>query len=125
VEVDACVVTGGDGFGAGLRGHVEELVKLDEVVAERARDGSAAGDVVLDEGLDDLLFEALLEVDDVERDAERLGHPARIVDVVERAAAAGRAAFGDQLGHALLVPELHRHADDGLVFGMQQGRDDG
>jgi hypothetical protein len=51
VEIDAGVVAGGDVAGAEAVGHLEELVELDVVVAERAGDGRAAGEVLVDEGL--------------------------------------------------------------------------
>jgi hypothetical protein len=58
--------------------------------------------------------------------ANVLGHPAGIIDIVERATAAGHL-----LRHALaagqppLVPELHGQADQVVPFGAQHGRDGG
>jgi hypothetical protein len=43
----------------------------------------------------------------------------RIVDVVERAAAARCAAFGHQLWQAALIPQLHRQAYNGLATALQ------
>jgi hypothetical protein len=68
---------------------VEELVELDEGVAERAGDGRAAGRYSLDERLDHALFELALQIDNVIRHADVLGHAPGVVDIVERAAAAG------------------------------------
>ena len=65
VEVVAGVVACGDAVGADLAGGDEELVELEVVVAEGAGDGSAAGEVLADEGLNDFCLESLLLVDDV------------------------------------------------------------
>src|SRR5581483_5848673 len=105
------VVAGGDLVGAdGARGG-EELIELEVVVAEGAGDGCAAGEVLGDEGADDLGLEAVLCVDEIVGDAEVLGDAAGVVDIVNGAAAALHG-----LGHALaaseaaLVPELQGEA---------------
>ena len=116
--LDAGIVSGGDGFGTDLFGHVEELIELDEVIADGARNRRASGDVVGDERRDDLLLEAIFEVDYVEGDANGLRDAAGT-------AASGGAALGDEVGDALLVPQLHGHADDGPLLGMEQRCDDG
>ena len=54
-----------------------------------------------------------------------LGDVAGVVDVVERAAAAGGAAFGHEFRQSALIPELHGEADDGLALALQHSRDDG
>lgn len=112
---------GGDTVGADLAGGDEELVELEVVVAESAGDGSAAGEVFADEGLDDLGFEAVLLVDDVVGDIELLGYVACVIDVIN-----GAAAALDTLGHAFvsgeaaLVPELEGEADEGVALGAQE-----
>ena len=113
VEVVAGVVAGGDAVGADLAGGGEELVELEVVVAEGAGDGRAAGEVLADEGLDDVGFEALLLVDEVVGDVELLGYAAGVVDVVDGAAAA-LDGFGHALvsGEAALIPELEGEADE-------------
>ena len=78
--------------------HFEKLIELDEVVAERAGDGRAAGEIFADERLDHLILEALLEVDDVIRDAQELRDVAGVVDVVERTAAASGTVSGTSSG---------------------------
>ncbi len=70
-------------------------------------------------------LEALFEVDHVVGDAEVLRDEARVVDVVERAAAAGCAAFGHKFGEPPLVPKLHGEADDLVAAALQQACDDG
>ena len=88
VEVVARVVAGGDAGGADLACGEQELIELEVVVAERARNGGAAGEILGDEGADDVLLEALLLVDEVVGDAEAVGDAACVVDVVDGAAAA-------------------------------------
>ena len=78
------VVAGGDAVGADGAGGLKQLVELEVVVAERARDGRAPGEIFVDEGADDIVLEALLLVDDVIGDAQVLGDAAGVVDVVER-----------------------------------------
>ncbi len=96
------------------------------VVAEGAGDGGASGEVLGDEGLDDLGLEAVLLVDDVVGDVELLGYVAGVVDVVDGAAAA-LDGFGHALvaGEAALVPELEGEADDLVAFGAQECGDGG
>ena len=60
----------------------KQLMPDNEVVAERAGDGRAACEVFADEGLHDLLFEAVFEVEDVVGDVEELGYASGVVDVV-------------------------------------------
>jgi hypothetical protein len=94
------------------------------VVAERAGDRRAAGEVLVDEGTDHILLEALLLVDDVIGDAEVLGDAAGVVDVIQRTAAAGLRSVRDAVlaGQAGLVPELEREADDGVAGLGEHGR---
>ena len=110
------VVPGGDAAGAdGARG-LEQLVELEVVVAERARDRRASGEVLADEGPHNVLLEALFLVDDVVGDAEVLGDASCVVDIVERAAAAGLGSVGYPVlaGEARLIPELQGQPDDAL-----------
>ena len=86
---DPCVVPGGDRVGTvGREAALEEHVELDVLVARLARVRGGAVEVAVDEGVDDLRAELTLEVEDEERDAGQLRHPARIVGRVRRAAAA-------------------------------------
>ncbi len=126
VEVVAGVVSGGDALGADLTGGGEEGVELEVVVAKGARDGGATCEVLGDEGLDDLVFEAVLLVDDVVGDVELLGYAAGVVDVVD-----GAAASLDCFGHAgvpaeaALVPELEGESDEGVALGAEKCGDGG
>ncbi len=87
-------MAGGDDFRADPSGHIEKLIELDEVVAQRAGDRRAASQILIYKGLDYLIFEALLKVDDVVGDAEMLGDIAGVVDVIERTATAGGPTLG-------------------------------
>src|SRR5215472_4234725 len=104
-------MAGGDLFGADLARGGEELVELEVVIAEGAGDGRAAGEVLADEGADDLVLKALLRVHEVVGDAEVLGDAAGVVDIID-----GAAAALDFHGHAFaaseaaLVPELQGKA---------------
>ncbi len=119
-------MAGGNAFGANLLRDDEKLIKLQMIVAEAAGDGGASRQIFGDEGAHHVALEALFMIDDVVRNADVLGHAARVVDIVERAAAAGYLlghAFVS--GEAALVPELHGQADDVVSLGAQHGRDGG
>jgi len=102
------------------------LIELDVIVAEGARDGGAAGEVIGDEGLDDVGLETGLLVDEVVRDVELFGDAAGVVDVVD-----GAATALDLFGHAVvssepaLVPELEGEADEVVPLRAQEGGDGG
>jgi hypothetical protein len=115
-------MTGGDLARAHRIRHLDEAVELDVVVAQGTRDGCAAGQVLVDERLHYLLFELPLEIHDIVRNADLLGHAARVVHIVERAAASGTAALGNQLGQSALVPELHGEADHRVALAHQKSR---
>ena len=126
VEGDARVVAGGDALGPNLLRHDEQLIELQMIVAKAAGNGRAPGKILLDERANHVALEALLVIDHVIRDADLLGHAARVVDIVERAAASLH-GLGHTLasGQAALVPELHGQADDVVSLGAQHGRDGG
>ena len=129
VAPDARVVAGSDAVRADLERGLHKLLKLDLGVAPAAGDGRRAREIPLDEGAHHVLFEALLKVDDVIRNAQEIRHTARVVDVVERAAAAagasGRACAlveSLQARQAPLVPELHGQTYDSLgAIGRSAG----
>ena len=93
-------------------------MELDHLVAGDAGHRRLAGDVARGEAVDDGLLEALLVVENVVRDAQRLGHPAGVVDIL--AGAAGPLAVG---GFAMVV-ELQRDADDVVAGMLEQAGDD-
>jgi len=102
------VVAGGDAAGADGARSLKQLVELEVVIAERARDGRTPSQVFADEGTYDVLFEALFLVDDVVGDAEVISHAAGVVYIIQGAAAAGLGRFRYAMlaGQAGLVPEL-------------------
>ena len=114
-------MAGRDARGADLARGEQELVELEVVVAERAGDGGAAGEILADEGLDDVGLEAVLLVDHVVGDAELVGDAAGIVDVVDGAAAA-LDGFGHAVmtGEAALIPELEGKANNIFSIGAQK-----
>jgi hypothetical protein len=93
-----------------------KLVELEVVVAERAGNRRAAGEVLATKGGPHPL-EALLLVDDVVGNAQVLGHAAGVVHIVQRAAAAGLRRVGNAVlaGQPRLVPELEGQADDRIA----------
>ena len=119
-------MTGGEHLGANLARRDQQLIELEMVVAQAARNRRASRKIVLHERTHHVLLEARLLIDDVVGNAQRLGHAARVVHVVERAAAALY-----RLGHAVvsgktaLVPELQRQTNDVVALLAQQGRDGG
>ena len=126
IETVAGVMSGRDAVGANLAGGDEKLVELEMVVAQRARDGSASGEILVDEGTDDVGLEALLLVDDVIRNTKLFGDMAGVVHVVD-----GAATALNGFGHAFvasetaLVPELKREADERVSLRVQERRDRG
>ena len=107
-----------DGLGAEAARPVDERGELQLAVAARARQGSPSGRVLADEIRHHLLVELPLEVQDVMRDVDRGRDAPRVVEIVERAAAAERS-----LSVALIV-ELHRHTDDVMALLGEQRRGD-
>src|SRR5262249_13456505 len=81
----------------------------------------ASGAVLRNEILDDLTPEFLLEIEDVERDSQSIGHGSRVIEVARRAAAPI-----DRAAVAASIVELHRETDDLLPRLLEkQGRPGG
>ena len=114
---------GGDAVSADLPRRQQQLVKLQVIVAKRTGNWRTPGEILRHKRLDHIALETRLLIDDVVGHVELLGHPARIVHVVDRAAAPL-----DLLRHALvageatLVPELQRQADQLVTLGTQHRR---
>ena len=103
-------------------GGLQKLIELEVVVAERAGNGRAPGEVLAHEGADHVGLEALFLVDDVVGNAEVLGDTARIVDIIERAATRRqRLAVFIHTDAAPLVPQLHREADEFVTLLFEDG----
>jgi hypothetical protein len=96
------------------------------IIAKTARDGSTPGKILLNERAHHLALETILLIDYVIRDANFLGHPPGIVNILERTAAALH-----RFRHAFvpckspLVPKLHGQPNHVVPFGTQHGRDYG
>ena len=119
-------MAGGNAIGANLLRDYEELIELQMIVAEAAWDRRSSRKILGNERAHHVLLEAFFVIHHVIGNADVLGDASGIVDIVERAAAAGYL-----LGHALvsgeppLVPELHGQADKVMPFGAQHGSDGG
>ena len=94
-----------DTLGTNLARGIQQLGKLQMVIAERTGYGSAPTQILLDKWLHHVMLKPVLLIHDVVGDAKMLGNAARVVDVVERAAAA-LAGLGHSgpAGKATLVP---------------------
>ena len=96
------------------------------IVAQTARNGSAAGKILLDEWTNYVTLEPVLVIDDVVGDADGLCYAAGVVNVVERTTAPlNGLRHSGMAGETALVPELHREADDIVSLGAEHGRDGG
>ena len=105
---DSCIVTGGDRVAPQLARPVIEAVELERAVAV---DAGIRGDplpLAVDEFFDDLFFKIILEIENVERDAEPAAYRAGVLDVVEGTAGALHPAFS--------VIEAHRTADPLMIL---------
>src|SRR6185369_370851 len=95
---------------------VEQIAELDLAIALDAGHRRLDGEIALGEAIDHRLLEAALVVEDVVRNADALGHAARVVDVL--AGAAGALA----VGRRAVVVKLQRHADDVIALRLEQRR---
>src|SRR3546814_9908683 len=98
-------MAGGQRGGAEIAGGVEQVAELHPLIAAHARDGRRPGEVGVDEIVHYVGAEAVLVIEHVMRDADPVGDPARIVDVL-----AGATRPGPSRGRPVVV-ELQRHAD--------------
>ena len=83
VELIARVVTRRQPLSADLARGNQQLVELQMVVAQAARDRRAPGEILLHERPHYVVLEAIFLVDDIIRDAERLGDAPRVVHIVK------------------------------------------
>ena len=91
-------------------GPLDERRELQVAVAVHARNRRPSRRVLADEVGHDVLLEAPLEVDDVVGDADRARHTARVVQIVERAAAP-EADLSVIVSAGRLIVQLHRETD--------------
>ena len=85
---DTGVMARGHVVGAEAARALEQRRELEVAVAVGAGQGRASAGVLANEVRDDLLFELLLEVHDVVRDADGRGDASSVGEIIERAAAA-------------------------------------
>src|SRR5690606_33210012 len=97
------VVPRGETIGAELAGHSQQVGELGPHVAADAGDRRATREVVVGETLDHLVAEGAFVVEHVMREAEPIGYPARVADIVACAACALAPGSG------AVVVELERH----------------
>ena len=117
---DAGVVAGGDEVGVELLAVRPELAELQPVVADDARVGRAAGEVLVGEVVDDAV-EVALEVEGVERDVEPVGDAAGVagVDGASSSPSCGRRR---RVGLVGVRAGAHEQADDVVALLLEQHR---
>ena len=111
-------MAGGERIRAELLRGLEEVGELDRLVAGDAGHRRLARGIAVGEAVDHRVPEALLVVEGIVRNAERLGDAAGIVDVLAGAAGAL------PVGRLAMVVELERHADHVVAAGLEEPRDD-
>ena len=119
VALDPGVVAGGHPVRAEPAAPIGERGELQVAVAVRAGQRRPPRRILPHEVRDDHLFELPLEVDDVVGNLQRGGHAPRVVEIVDRTAAAKRPLVAG----APCVVELHGQTDDVMpLLGQQRGR---
>ena len=98
---------------AQLARRVHQVGELHALIAAHAGDRRLAARIGLGEVGHDAVLEALFIVENIMRDAEALGHAARIVDVLAGAA-------GALLPGGTGIVELQRDADDVIALALQK-----
>ena len=110
------VVAGGDALRADAARRLQQLIELEMVVAERAGNRRAPGQVLIDKRPHHVALEPLLLVDHVIRNAQVLGHVPRVVHIVNGTAAARlrRVRNAVLACEPRLIPKMQRQPDDAL-----------
>src|SRR5438093_2051672 len=112
------IMAGRDGVAVERVRVIEEIAELRKRVAPHTRNGCPAARILGDEVVDDVVPEAVLEIEHIVRDAQLVCDELRVRDRVERATRT--------VGHAVAVTEqLHRGADDLVPLFDEQRRGDG
>src|SRR5690606_31342658 len=104
---------------AELPRRLQEIVELNRLITGNTRDRRFAGHVALRERIDHGLTEARFIIQHVMSDAEGLGDPPCIVDVLAGAAGAGA------VGGSAMIVKLERNANDLVPFSRENPRDNG
>ena len=98
---------------------LQQVAEFDRLVAQHTGNRRLAPDIAVGESLDDVFAETGFIVQHVMRNADGLGDPLRIEDIL-----AGAARFFALHRFAVIV-ELKRHPDDVIALLRQQGSGDG
>ena len=94
--------------------------KLQPTVAGHTGDRRLTIQITGNERLHYVALKLTLEIEHIERKAEFFGHPARVVNVVERAATRRqRLAVFIDTDAAVLIPKLHRKAEQFVALLLQ------
>jgi len=125
IESDARVVSGDQSIRADFARGFDELIELHMIVAERARNRRAAGEIVVNKRTDDSIFKTLLEIYNVMRKAEMFGDALGVVHIVDAAATMPFVSLRVEFGKAALIPKLHGEADDWSALLAQHCGDGG
>ncbi len=100
-------------------GGFEQIPELDRAVALDAGNGRLAVEIALREAVDDGLAKAGLVIEHVMRDADRLGDPAGIVDILARAAGTLT------MGSGAVIVELQGNSKHIVALPFQESSNDG
>ena len=87
VVLIARIVACGDAVCANLPRAHQKLIELQMVVAKRAGNWRPSGKILRDKRPHNIALEALLLIDHVIGNSQRLGHAPRVIHVIDRAAA--------------------------------------
>ncbi len=117
--IAAHIVAGGQGRGAQVAGHLQQVAELDRLVAAHAGDRRLAAQIGVGEILDHRVAEAAFVVEHIVGDADGLGGGAGVEDVL--AGAAGALL----LHRRAMVVELQGDADHVIAGALEQGGGDG
>src|SRR5687768_10677630 len=117
VRDDARIMTGSDHVSTALERPSQEQMELHLAIAHHVRVRRATGPVFADHVLDDLAPILLLEVEGLERYAERRGHAQRVLAFLLPGALAGA-------GIGRVRPVLHEGAGDLVAFADEQSSGD-
>jgi hypothetical protein len=114
------VMAGGQDLGAEVARGLQQIAKLDRLVALQARDWGLAGDVAVRKALDHRFLEAALIVEHVMRNADTRSDRAGVVNIAT--GAAGALA----MGRGAMIVKLQRNADHVIAgVGQERRRDRG
>src|SRR5687767_9791386 len=116
---DPCEMAGGNVFGAELPGAIDEIAKLEALVADDAWVRRAASFVFFGEVIDDLLLEIRGLIDEIVRDAEFVRDRPGVHDRLRSTAL----VFGAR--NTILRPKLQGDADDVVALLEQKARGSG